>query len=785
MKPGPQVDENAQASQPSALAGSVLVVDDNPDNLRVLEDFLKAVGCRVRLALSGEIALRSIAAELPGIILLDVRMPGLDGYEVCRRLKANPDTRDIPVIFISALRDIEDKLKVFQAGGVDYVAKPFQAEEVVSRVRAHLALAAAQRTWQELNARLELRVAERTHALAEANALLELGALQERAINELMRISLANTSLRDFLGEALRALNLRLGWQDAEQHNLIFLADRDDPASGMWLAAAEHFSPAEQHACRNIQLGRCHCFRAVMSGQPALHDAQVTDCDTLGRICSRDAARYWLPLVEQGRVLGALVHFLPKQADAMVLDADFLRRLGEILALGVARRLSDERVAYLAFHDQLTDLPNRRMFEGQLARELNRSDRNGRRGAVLFLDLDRFKNVNDVLGHAVGDELLRQVSQRLLAHLRKEDVLARWGGDEFLVMLPDIGRNPMEATQNVTRVAEKLREAVGRPFDIGGNDIRIGVSLGVALYPSAEKSVGDLIQCADTAMYRAKHSGRNSIYFFEQSMQVEAERVLRLERNLRRALASGEFRLHYQPQTDHAGRLIGMEALVRWPQSEGGAISPAEFIPLAEDVGLITPLGEWALREGAAHFARFLRDHDLDPLVTLAVNVSFRQFHGLNFAARVQAVLRETGLPPERLRLEITESVLLGNVDKVAKIMESLGELGVAFAVDDFGTGYSSLAYLKRLPIRLLKIDQSFVRDVHADPHDAAIVSAIVSLARNLDLETLSEGVESAAELEFLEHLGCNYYQGFYFSRPLPWERMEEALKAGCVVPHP
>ncbi|BBL70687.1 two-component system response regulator [Methylogaea oryzae] len=761
----------------------MLVVDDNPDNLRVLEGVVKHAQCRVRLALSGEMALRAIALQKPDIILLDVRMPDLDGYEVCRRLKADPDTCDIPVIFISALQEVEDKVNGFRAGGVDYVVKPFQAEEVISRIRIHLELATARRALREMNTDLEYRVQERTRELQAANANLTLRAMQERALSEIMALSLAKTEMREYLNHAIALLNKRLDWSGAPSRNLVFLADAHDPNAQMLLVAGTGLTPEDRHRCRHIQLGQCRCLRAIFSGQPAFHDCSVRDCDTLGQLSVHEHGRYWIPLLDQERVLGAMVHYLSDGNAEEELDKSFLQRLGDMLALGVARRLADERVVYLAFHDELTGLPNRRLFENRLEMELNRSQRQGGGGAILFLDLDHFKNVNDVLGHAVGDDLLQQVAARLSEDVRKEDTLARWGGDEFLLLLSDVGANVLDITQNVVRVANKLRQSLEQPFIVGDHEIRAGASIGVALFPAEGVSAQDLIKRADTAMYQAKQSGRNNTHFFEHSMQHQALRVLDMERDLRRAVANGEFILHFQPQTDFQGRLVGMEALIRWPKPEGGLVCPADFIPIAEDTGLILPIGEWALRDATTRFAALLRRHALPGEISLAVNISPRQFRDPAFLAIIESVLRDSGLPPERLKLEVTEGLLMGNVDQTVEMMQHLSVQRIRFSIDDFGTGYSSLAYLKRLPIQQLKIDQSFVRDVHNDPLDAAIIAAILSLAHNLEIETIAEGVETMEELAFLHGAGCRYFQGYYFSRPLPWDDMVQMLMRGGIGP--
>jgi diguanylate cyclase (GGDEF)-like protein len=765
----------------AARFGDVLIVDDTPENLRLLEGLLKPVVSRIRLARSGEVALTSAEKQAPDIILLDVRMPAMDGYEVCRRLKANPHTAEIPVIFISALQETGDKLRGFHCGGVDFIVKPFQPEEVVSRVKTHLELALARRAQKADNFRLEQCVAERTGALSEANAHLEARTRQEQLLNELLKLSLAGNHLQEYLGTALYTLNLKLGWHGAQSKNLIFLANRDDVPGNMWLAASHEVNRADRRYCKHLKPGFCHCYRAIQSGVPAFHDLQFTDCDSLSKLSVGGCGRYWVPLRDQDRVLGAMVHFFPPDCPESELDKPFLMQVGAVLALGVSRRDADDRVAHLAFHDELTGLPNRRLFENRLVVELNRSRRHGTRGAILFVDLDHFKDVNDVLGHAVGDELLRAVARRLKRDLRSEDTMARWGGDEFLFILSDVGTTDLEVVQNVLRVADKLRDRVRQPFHIFGKEVTSGASIGIAIYPTEGASAHDLVKRADAAMYQAKQAGRNNTHFFEQFMLVDAERKMDLEKNLRKGLVNREFFLNYQPQTDSHGRLLGIEALVRWLRPDLGLVSPMDFIPVAEETGMISALGSWILHEAAERFSEFLKEHAVDDEVTLAVNMSSRQFHEPSFAENVLSILRETGLPPERLKLEVTETLLMRDLDRTVGLMEELREHGVRFSVDDFGIGYSSLTYLKRLPIDELKIDQSFVRASNQSHKDRAIITTILALAQALDLRAVAEGVETENELDFLKDSGCQCFQGYFFSRPVTWEKMVEFLSRGRV----
>jgi diguanylate cyclase (GGDEF)-like protein len=425
------------------------------------------------------------------------------------------------------------------------------------------------------------------------------------------------------------------------------------------------------------------------------------------------------------------------------------------------RRLVDQRVVYMAHHDALTGLPNRALLNDRVSHDIARAHRSGGELALLFLDLDRFKNVNDSLGHEVGDELLKAVASRLRARLREDDTIARLGGDEFVISLPDI-TGPAE----VATVAASVLRELARPNIVTGQELHADASIGIALYPRDGDCVETLMRNADAAMYHAKESGRANYQFFNTQMNERVSRRLSTENSMRRALDQDDFTLHYQPLINLAtGQLEAAEALLRWPQTDNRFISPVEFIPVAEDTGLIVPLGEWVLRTACAQAKAWQVQQ---PGLRIAVNLSARQFRQKNLIGMIENVLASTGLAPELLELELTESILMDNVEETLLTLGHLKSMGVRIAIDDFGTGYSSLAYLKRFPIHTLKIDRSFVRDISNDPDDAAIVTAIIFMARNLKLKVTAEGVETEEQADFLRSLDCDLVQGFHFDRPLP-----------------
>ena len=450
---------------------------------------------------------------------------------------------------------------------------------------------------------------------------------------------------------------------------------------------------------------------------------------------------------------------LERRVQARTMD---LVRVNAGLEAEIAeRRLADQRVVHMAHHDALTGLPNRTLLADRVGQAIARAHRCGGQLAVLFLDLDRFKNVNDSFGHAVGDLLLSAIAARLTASRREEDTVARLGGDEFIISISDVG-----GAADAESVAARILADLAKPFSISGHELHANFSIGIALYPRDGETAETLLRNADTAMYHAKEEGRANYQFFSAQMTERVSRRLSTETNLRRALERGEFTMHYQPLVELAtGRLDGAEALLRWPQPDQRQISPAEFIPIAEETGLIVPLGEWVLLEACAQAQAWQTQH---PGLRIAVNLSARQFRQKDLIGMIERVLRETGLAPALLELELTEGMLMQNVEEAALTLVRLDEMGVRLAIDDFGTGYSSLSYLKSFPIHTLKIDRSFVHDISTDPDDAAIVTAIVAMAQSLNLKVTAEGVETEAQALFLRFLACDLAQGFYFGRPMP-----------------
>jgi diguanylate cyclase (GGDEF)-like protein/PAS domain S-box-containing protein len=525
--------------------------------------------------------------------------------------------------------------------------------------------------------------------------------------------------------------------------------------------AAEITLPARVHATREP------VWIADVSREPGFARA-----DTAREVGLRAAVA--VPVAIDDETTGVIELFA---RDARSPDPQMMRVLGAAsarIASVIQRKRAEERIQHLAHHDALTDLPNRVLFHERLRRALWDARRYKHLVGVAFLDLDRFKTINDSLGHGVGDQLLKAVATALASCVREGDTVARLSGDEFAVIFAEVRH-----ADEVGHVANRILKTLAEPLLIDGHELFTSVSMGITLYPLDDDEAGGLVQNADIAMYRAKESGGNAFQFYTPEMTVKAQERHALENDLRRALDRGEFVLYYQPIVAlSSGRVTGAEALIRWQWPGRGIIGPGQFIPLAEETGLIARLGQWVARTACAQAASFGR-----PDLRIAVNCSPRQFQQSNLCDIIAEALEQGRLDGHRLEIEITETLLMQNAAVTLSAMQRLNGLGVTFAVDDFGTGYSSLSYLKQLPIGRLKIDQSFVRDVPGDPNDVAIVRAIVSMAHGLGIQVVAEGVETEAQLAFVRDEGCDAAQGYYFSRPLPFEAFARRLRDGRSPP--
>ena len=481
---------------------------------------------------------------------------------------------------------------------------------------------------------------------------------------------------------------------------------------------------------------------------------EIWDRHKSGRIYPK-----WLTISSVYDDQGAVTHYVAAQYDI------------------TERKQYEEKINALAFYDQLTGLANRTLLFDRLTRCMSHSARQRRYGALMFIDLDNFKVLNDTQGHELGDQLLKQVALRLKECLRPDDVVARQGGDEFVVVLADVGSDEKQAAEAAANAAQQILARLNEPYLLGELTHRNSSSIGVTLFQGHLPAADELMKQADMAMYKSKANGRNTVCLYDPSLETKVKARAQLERDMHVALETGQFFLHYQPQVSGSGQVIGAEVLIRWHHPQRGMVSPADFIPVAEETDLIVAIGEWVLRSACQRLAHWASQPELAQL-TIAVNVSANQFRSSYFPDQVLSMLRQTGAPPQRLKLELTESMLVQDVERIIASMRQLKTHGIGFSLDDFGTGYSSLSYLKRLPLDQLKIDQSFVRDVLTDVNDASIARTIVALGQTLGLSVIAEGVETEAQRDFLARNGCLAYQGYLFSRPVCVEDFEQQIRS-------
>lgn len=685
------------------------------------------------------------------IVFADYSMPHFSGTAALAVVRERG--LDIPFIFVSATIGEDTAVEAMRAGANDYVMKG-------NRKRL---LPAVERELREATMRREQR-----RAAKEMNLLESVAQAASNAGDVLAALSVTLGKICESTGwhlaqawiprpgdstiECSPAWHCRVGGLEqfrAESLSFAFTSNQDLPGR-VW-------SSKQPLWIRDIT-SETGVSRASFAERAGLTTAMA------------------VPVLANGEVIAVLEFFMREMRDEDARLMQLVSTLGVQLGVVIQRKRAEERVHFLAHFDPLTSLPNRVLFTDRLNQAIVEAERRARMVAVVFLDLDRFKTINDSLGHGTGDLFLKDVADRLRRCVREGDTVARLAGDEFTLVLAD-----MAQADDAARVARKVLDNLALPFHIAGNALFTTGSLGITVFPLDARSVEELLHNADIAMYRAKDAGGNTYAFYTSEMTARAQERLALENSLRHGIEHDEFIMHYQPVIDlRSGNVSGVEALIRWQHPVRGLVAPAEIIPLAEETGLIMRLGEWALRVACEQMQGVRSAH---PNLRLAVNMSARQFQQPELPDMIAAILRRTGFGPESLELEITESLLMQNVENTVAAMRRLGEIGVRFSVDDFGTGYSSLAYLKHLPISRLKIDKSFVNDIPADGNDTAIVTAIISMAHNLGLEVIAEGVETAEQLEFLRAHGCDAIQGYYFSHPLPFESLPQWLRGGVLLP--
>lgn len=712
----------------------ILIVDDAHENLHALMNILRD-DYAISAATSGEKALELAQREpRPNLILLDVTMPGMNGYSVLSELKINPATAEIPVIFVTALAEAADDARGFKIGAADYITKPVNPDLLRIRVRTQLEL---QRYRQNpvMFGVVAHAESERPYSLLVVDDVpANIYELLE-ALKDSYRIQVANSGAK--------ALEIVHG---STPPDLILLDVLMPEMDGY-------------EVCRRI--------KSTPEGKniPVIF------------VTVADAVEEKLKGFELGAADYITKPFDIDEVRARIRTHLELTRLWRFLEDLVAQRtamlqVSEEKYRILAHRDPLTGLPNRVLLAELLAHTIQHSERTTTQFALLSLDLDNFKTINESLGHSRGDQLLVEVGKRLQRLLPNSDTIARTGGDEFEIILEYKENMPW-----IDLLAQRMIDALGDPFILDGHSVYVGASIGIALYPADGTSAETLQSNADAALHQAKAHGRGVMRFFSQEMSSRAKTRLTLEADLRHAFDHDEFCLHYQPQVDLlSGQIVGLEALVRWEHPVRGIIPPNEFIPLAEESGLVVRLGDWVLHE-ACRQIKLWSTAGLAPRQT-AVNVSAVQLSRGNLVESVRHALELSGIVPEQLELEITESFVMADREQSFKSLAEIKALGVRLSIDDFGTGYSSLAYLQQLEVHRLKVDMSFVRDMLTNRGNASIVKAVIALGHSLGLEIIAEGVEQEEQARHLRTLRCDVIQGYLISRPLPTDEMTRFLEA-------
>ncbi len=823
----------------SAAAAKILIVEDSPINQKLTLAQLAKLGYRADVAENGQDALDVMQDRDYDLVLMDCQMPVMDGFEATRTIRESEKNQGghLTIIAMTANAMQGDRETCILAGMDDYLSKPVMMEELKALL-AHWLAGEEKSIPGNLSGKMEQQPTLDTQTTEELYSLVgtefsdilrifldetpELIVALQQAVSsgdseQAMRVAHRLKSGSASMGARLFS-EMCLQIEKLARTGVIDATVRD---------IAAQLGDEFQRLCRELETFCVHIEGAAPALNPLTDNAMVVVVDDdramrqmIHKVLASSGFR--VEQAEDGaQALNLCTRLMP---DIVLMDAlmpvmdgfeacarlrqqpgtenipvlmvtglndeqsvdkamkagasDFitkpiywpllLQRLRHILA----NQRAEQQIKHLAYHDTLTGLPNRMLFHDRLQQALNQAVREGHIMGVMFLDLDRFKIINDTLGHDVGDELLKAVSQRLVNCIRQGDTVVRLGGDEFTIILPVIAK-----AEDAALVAQKILTTLAEPFPLNHQELHITSSIGISLYPDDGTNTQTLIKNADIAMYRAKDLGKNNCQFYTADMNSRAMESITLENALRHALERDELLLHYQPQIDiRSGRIVGVEALVRWQHPEFGLVPPARFIPLAEETDLIIPIGEWVLRTACEQGRRW-REQGL-PVWRMGVNLSARQFRHKNLLEPIFRILRESGFDPHHLELEITESLLMQGADKTIGILEELDKAGIRLSLDDFGTGYSSLSYLKRFPIDTVKIDRSFVRDIHTDPNDAAITSAIIAMAHSLKLSVIAEGVETQEQLAFLRERECDEYQGYLFSKPLVAEEVERLARS-------
>ncbi|WP_235425632.1 two-component system response regulator [Cellvibrio mixtus] len=794
----------------------VLVVEDDEAARLTTSITLERAGYNVIEAADCASARAKFNEQRPDIVLLDVLLPDGDGFSLCRELLALPGGKDLPIAMVTGLDDIDSIHRAYESGATDFITKPvswgtlpYRIQFILRASRAFRDASISEGKTRALLAGIPdiiLRIDRDGHVIdmqvgAYVNDMEEWVVYDpdtgEGHLPGPVYRTLATPVRRVFAGQGEQLVEFE--WTQKNHLRTwearLILRERDEMVMVVRDISQRKQQEAELRLWGKVFEGSNEAIlitdaklRIVLVNKTYEKIMGFTEEEVLGVDTAKIGAQlhshgFFRNLVsvlkERGYWQGELVNrrkngerFPTWYSISQVLNAEgqpenYIAIFSDISE----RKKSRERIDFLAHHDSLTELPNRALLNDRLEMAINTAKRRNEKVGILFIDLDRFKNINDSLGHSAGDQILRQTAGRLTAAVRNDDTVARLGGDEFVVLLPRV-----RDERSLAEVAIKLREELLKPYTLEDMPLHLSPSIGIAVYPDDGDTTSTLIKNADAAMYLAKEKGRNNYQFYTPILNARTLDRLKLEYDLRSALDQGQFELHYQPQIDvRSKQVYGAEALVRWRHPERGLVPPNHFIPIAEEIGLIIPLGAWVIAEAARQVKQW-RATGFSNLV-VSVNISALQFHQAGFLNEVQKILEQAGTAPNALELELTESMLMSDMEVSIQVLQAFRDLGYRIAIDDFGTGFSCLNYLRRLPVNILKIDQSFVRDMQTDSASLAIVTSIIRLADSLGMETIAEGVETAEESQVLASQGCELMQGYYFSKPLPVQPFEEWLQ--------
>ena len=696
----------------------ILIVDDDPIILKSLKDLLTIRGFNPNTAIGGQEAICQLDQNDYDLVLLDLRMPYVNGHDVMAHI--NNQQIDTSVIIVSGETSFEAAKNACTQGAYDFLRKPYATDELIITVNNALKEKRLQK--QNILIQRQLSDSERLHRYIVDTSPDIIYILDQ-------------DGYFTFINERIESL-LGFSKEDVIGKHYSFLIHHDDMQQAKYVFNERRIG---KRATKNIEL-RLKCKDNGSSRHFANRTLQIE--------------------------LSAMGMYSGNREQ----NSDFTGTYG--VARDVTeRKIAEETINFQAYHDLLTKLPNRALLRDRLSLAISQAKRDGESLAVMFLDLDRFKNINDSLGHMVGDELLQQVSVRLKECIRAGDTLARFGGDEFTLMLPNLHHGREDAS----RLADKIIGTLKQPFIIEGHELYVSASIGIALYPQDGTHINGLIEHADVAMYHVKGQGKNGYQFYSNEMNEPYIENLSLDTGIHKALDNDEFKLVYQPQINlSSGEIIGVEALLRWQHPEHGTISPADFIPFAEESGLIVDIGKWVIKAACAELNHWRMDGL--PEIRMSINISARQLIEDDIVNDILDTIKGYNIPGQNIELEITENAIMDDMDSVIRKLKELTSHGIAIAIDDFGTGYSSLSYLHKLPIQTLKIDRTFIKESRINKGDNTIINTIVAMARGLNLNVIAEGVETQAQLDYLREIECNEAQGFLFGKPLPPDVISQLL---------